>query len=1224
MYKFLYCLVGIFLFMSSNQLNAQSYYGAQAKNHSESAKEVHLNKANQIDYIAFDESHKMDLNGFKQWIGKQFKFQENTELVEINRFTDNLNQTHIRYKLSIGDAIVHDAMIVVHLQSGIVLSVNGVVQTEAQGNYTKTLNEATALNFALNHIDAKTYKWQVPEEEEFIKKTSGDPEATYFPKATMEIIRKKSTKKYALSYKFNIYAQEPMSRAEVFVDANNGEILFVNDMIHHTDSIGSANTKYSGPQTIISDFYNNTFRLRETGRGQGVETYDMNNGTNYGNAVDFIDSNNIWNNYNSQQDEVAADAHWGLEMTYDYYFIKHNRNSIDGNGFKLKAYVHYDNNYANAYWNGQVMTFGDGNSSMGPLVALDIVGHEITHGLTSNTADLDYQDESGAMNEAFSDIFGTAIEFYAKPNTANWFMGEDIGTSLRSMSNPKSKGDPDTYLGQYYYTGTADNGGVHTNSGVLNYCYYLLAEGGNGTNDNGDTYSVTGLGVDTASNIAFRALTVYLTNTSQYADARFYFIKSATDLYGPCSPEVQSTTNAFYATGVGNAYVAGVQADFTADITTFCTPPAITNFQNSSNNGGSFYWDFGDGTTSTSYNPAHTYTNFGGYNVQLIADGGTCGLDTIVKYEYINVNASNPCLYYMPNNGSQTLTSCEGTLFDSGGPNNYADNTNTTTVISPIGAMKVTLNFTLFDFESGYDYLRIYDGPSASSPLIGIYDGDNLPNGGTIIANSGSVTLVQFSDVAVTKQGFIASWQCEYATAPPIANISVDDTASCSGIVNFTDLSQSGPTSWLWDFGDGSTSTIRNPSHTYSQSGYYTVSLTSSNSFGFNQTTQTNYVHINKPLNPNAIDGAICNGGAVTLTATGNGRINWYQSAISSTPIDTGNIFTTPNLTTTTSYWVENEIVKPVLTGGKAANNSNGGILSYEQALIFNVYKNVILKEVTVYSTSSGFRSIRLENAAGNVLATRNMNIVSGYNTLSLDINLPIGNDFRLVGKDLYRNNSNVNYPYSIPGILDITKSSANTNPLGYYYYFYDWKVQEPSCTSPRIEIIANVNNAAPSADFSFVNNDPSVQFGDGSTNPGQNTWHFGDLSTSQQSNPQHTYLQNGTFNVKLYVNNGCGVDSITKSLSINLATGIDMNSSISKIKIYPNPNKGLFHIYLGNENIYKTIRIYDGQGKSVYDNNIDKNDDLIDVNIQNFSSGIYFVILSNDKDKINFRIIKE
>jgi Zn-dependent metalloprotease len=1208
----------------SNAINAQSYYGAQAQEYIKNAKEIHLNKSQKIDYIEFNDNYHLSISNLKTWIGKQFQLTENVELVEINRFTDNLKQTHIRYKLSIDKAKVHDAMIIVHLNNDRVISINGIVQTEALGNYTAGINESTALNYALNRINAKVYKWQIPVEEEYLKKLNNDTEASYFPKAEMEIIRNKNTNKYRLAYKFNIYAHEPMSRSEVFVDANNGGILFINDVIHEADSIGTASTKYSGTQSIVSDFYNNYFRLRESSRGQGIETYDLNNSTNYGSAVDFIDSNNIWNNVNAQQDEVATDAHWGLEMTYDYYYNKHNRNSIDGNGFKLQAYVHYSSNYANAYWNGQVMTFGDGNSSMGPLVALDIVGHEITHGLTSYTADLDYQDESGAMNEAFSDIFGTSIEFYAKPNTANWLMGEDIGIALRSMSNPKAKGDPDTYLGQNYYIGTADNGGVHTNSGILNYYYYLLAAGGSGTNDNGDTYSVNGLGIDTASNIAFRALTVYLTNTSQFADARFYFIKSAIDLYGACSPQVESTTNAFYAIGVGAAYQAGVQADFTSSITSFCAPPAITDFQNLSNNGSSFYWDFGDGDTSSIFNPQHTYSNYGSYTVKLIADGGNCGVDTVIKTEYVSVDTANPCHVYMQSNGTQTLTSCTGVLFDSGGPNNYPDNTNTTTIISPIGATKVTLNFSVFSFEAGYDYLKIYDGPNANSPLIGSYDGNTLPNGGTIVANSGSVTLVQTSDVAVNMEGFVASWQCEYASAPPITSFTADDTASCTGTINFTDLSQNGPTTWSWDFGDGDTSNLRNPSHTYAQAGYYSVSLTATNNFGNNQSTKSNYIHINKPFAPNAIDGAVCNGGSITLSANANGKVNWYNNPNSNTPIDTGYTYTTPNLTSTTSYWVENEIVKPILTGGKAANNSNGGNLAYEQSLIFNVYKNVVLKEVTVYSNASGVRSIKLENSNGNILATRNVNVTSGYNTISLDFNLPIANDLRLVGKDLFRNNSNVNYPYTIPGVLEITKSSANTNPYAYYYYFYDWKVEEPSCKSDKIEIVANVNNAAPSVDFSFNNNDPYVQFNDGTTNPGQNTWSFGDLTTSQQSNPLHTYLQNGTFDVKLIVNNGCGIDSITKSININLATGLNNSKQNSNIKLYPNPNNGLFQIFVGNDNEFNSISIYDGQGRMVYYNSIEKNDDLLNVDIQNFSSGIYFIILRSDNSKVNFRIIKE
>ena len=138
------------------------------------------------------------------------------------------------------------------------------------------------------------------------------------------------------------------------------------------------------------------------------------------------------------------------------------------------------------------------------------------------------------------------------------------------MSNPNSHGDPDTYMGTSWATGPGDSGGVHTNSGVQNFWYYLLTVGGSGTNDNSDTYSVTGQGWTKAGAIAFRNNTVYLTPSSQYADARFYSIEAAKDLYGACSPEVIATTNAWYAVGVGDEFTFGVTADFNESHSTFC------------------------------------------------------------------------------------------------------------------------------------------------------------------------------------------------------------------------------------------------------------------------------------------------------------------------------------------------------------------------------------------------------------------------------------------------------------------------------------------------------------------------------------------------------------------------------------------------------------------------------------------------------------------------------
>lgn len=260
-------------------------------------------------------------------------------------------------------------------------------------------------------------------------------------------------------------------------------------------------------------------------------------------------------------------------MTYDYWSAVHGRNSYDNAGAKIKSYVHYnlvaagypDNN--NAFWNGSVMTYGDGTGTGGfdILTAMDVAGHEIGHAVCTYTANLAYQKESGAMNEAFSDIWGACIEYRATPTKSTWLIGEDIERrsghlALRSMSDPNSEGQPDTYGGTYWVnvsctpTNNNDQCGVHTNSGVLNHWFYILSVGKSGTNDIGSVYNVTGITIDKAAKIAYRLESVYLTANSTYANARTSGIQSAIDLYGAGSAEVIATTNAFYAVGIGAAY----------------------------------------------------------------------------------------------------------------------------------------------------------------------------------------------------------------------------------------------------------------------------------------------------------------------------------------------------------------------------------------------------------------------------------------------------------------------------------------------------------------------------------------------------------------------------------------------------------------------------------------------------------------------------------------------
>lgn len=597
-------------------------------------------------FIKLNPSQQMRQDAFTDWAVYSFDVPSTSTFKAYKTENDELGYTHTRYQQYVNGYPVEGTQVIAHALGGKVTMVNGdyFQQFSAAG---ASLTEKQALDAALKKVHAEKYMWEDKQMEMHERAVNNDPDFTFYPKGELVYVHKKgsdySAPNMRLAYKFDIYAEVPLYRAYVYVDAATGEILEEQSRICTFDVVGTAATLYSGTKTMTSDNNGGTYRLRETGRGNGIQTYNLQNGTSYGGAVDFTNGSANWTT--TGFDQAATDAHWGAEMTYDYYMNNHGRNSIDGNGYMLRSYVHYSTNYVNAFWNGQVMTYGDGNGgSYDFMTALDVCGHEITHGLISATANLAYQNESGALNESFADIMGNSIENFARPTQYSWRIGEDLtssGSGLRSMSNPGLFGDPDTYMAGSYYTGTADNGGVHTNSGVSNYWYYLLTIGGSGTNDLGNSFSVTGQGWTKSSKIAFRGLTVYFTSSTNFANARSLTEQAAVDLYGNCSPELTATSNAWYAVGVGGVPTSGSP---TANFTTGsipCSVPATVNFTNTSTGSQSYSWNFGNGATSTQANPSYTYTVGGTYTVTLVATG--CGgSQTNTITQVISVGAGAP------------------------------------------------------------------------------------------------------------------------------------------------------------------------------------------------------------------------------------------------------------------------------------------------------------------------------------------------------------------------------------------------------------------------------------------------------------------------------------------------------------------------------------------------------------------------------------------------------
>jgi Zn-dependent metalloprotease len=1060
MKNLLLSIVALALFQHSTL--SQTFRGAEAQKVITGSEIVRVDeRSGNVEFVKFHENARFPMSKFPAWAKKALGL-EGLELSEAKSETDKLGVQHIRYQVLKNGIPVFGASIYAHGENDLTTSFNGRYPQNISGS-AHSISESAALEAAKDFIGAETYKWELPGEEAHLKWETDDATATYFPKGELVYLDPafdfSKPEDLRLAYKFDIYAHQPLYRAEVFVDAQTGHVLFENNHICSIDAAGTAQTGYSGTRSITTDSYNGGYRLRESGRGNGIRTFDMNQGTDYGSAVDFTDSDNNWNNVNANLDQYATDAHWAAELTYDYYLSEHGRNSLDGAGYQINSYIHYDVDYFNAFWDGQRATFGDGNNQ--PLTSLDIVAHELTHGVTGFSAELIYQDEYGALNESFSDIFGAATEWVQNASSGDWLMGEDVGT-LRSMSNPNAYGDPDTYNGTNWYVGADDNGGVHTNSGVQNKWFYILVEGETGTNDLGNAYNVAGIGLQSAAAIAYRCLSVYLGPTSEYSDARFYSIQAAIDLFGGCSPEVISTTDAWYAVGVGGPFDATVVADFAADITANCEAPATINFSNLSTNGASFVWDFGDGSTSTATNPSHTYAAVGNYTVSLMVDGGNCGTDNVVIPNYISLSPSNTCVALMPDDGSQTLNWCTGTLYDDGGPNeNYQDNNSVVTTISPPGATSVMLQFSAFAFEEGYDYLFVYNGPTTNSPLLGQYDGLNLPNGGTISSTGGSITIRQESDVYVTEPGFALTWTCQQPNSPPTALFASSVQETCNGQVTFTDQSINGATTWLWDFGDGTTSTQQNPTHTYQSEGTFSVTLTATNGFGSDAVSYNNLIVVDRPEGPAATSANACGASSLTLNAVGNGTLHWYDQATGGTQVATGSSFNTPVLNTTTSYYVEAQTPTTTVFMGPTTNAfGSGSNFTGDQYLIFDALTPFVLKTVRVYAQGAGERTIQLRNSNGVVLQSTNVNIANGQQTVTLNFPISTGTGYQLgttPGPNLYRNDSGPSYPYTVQDVASITTSSAGTD---YYYFFYNWELELSGCTTERTEVVATVAQA--------------------------------------------------------------------------------------------------------------------------------------------------------------------
>ncbi|WP_300673387.1 M4 family metallopeptidase [Soonwooa sp.] len=581
-------ILGSLTIFATNMLSAQEYVKSKT-----------VNEKGNVNLITFTEGSSLSRANTENTLKNVLNLSDNSSLKKINESKFNSGFTTEKFAHYIDGVRVEGSTYNVNYKNDKLISMSGEV-FNADNIYSKPqISESAALSTALKYVNAEKYMW---ENAAYTAKTGyAKPkgELVFLP-----VEAAGNSYKLKLAFKFDIYAAQPISRGYVYIDAASGKFISYNAIMKHaqkkdfiatnraektaskieipesfeaaTFELGNADTRYSGTRQIDTKLVNGKYILASESRK--VFTKNLNRSGDLDLVTEFTDDDNNWTKAefdNANYDNAALDAHWGVSNTYDYFKDTFSRNSFDNAGAEITSYVHFLKKLENAAWTGNEMVYGDGDTAFKPLTAFDVTAHELGHAVCQYTANLTYERESGAINEGLSDIWGAIIEHKYAPEKQAFLIGEDITKItpgyMRSLSDPKSANvairQPDTYKGQYWQAASVtdgcktpdqdvnDNCGVHTNSGILNHWFYILVSGKTGTNDKGNSYSVTGIGWEKAANLVYRLETAFLTEFSNYKNTRDYAMQAAKELFGENAPEVIAVQDAFYAVGVGTRHL---------------------------------------------------------------------------------------------------------------------------------------------------------------------------------------------------------------------------------------------------------------------------------------------------------------------------------------------------------------------------------------------------------------------------------------------------------------------------------------------------------------------------------------------------------------------------------------------------------------------------------------------------------------------------------------------
>ncbi len=487
--------------------------------------------------------------------------KEELKVVEVNK--DDIGDTFVKFAQVIEGTEVDNSLINVHYdKNGVIVSVNGSLEENKEITTlgSKVISPEEAIEIAKSQFEIKKLK-KAPKAEKLVITEDG---------VNYEV------------YKINIFFMEPtIGNYDVFVEVNSGKVIKIEDKIRYNNPVTGTGIDVLGKTRELNlNQSGDQYQMIDLTNKGSIYTYDAKNGISDGDLV-----SNTTGKFTTEADKSPVSAHHNAGKVISFYKNVFQRDSLDNNGMDVHSFTHFDLNYNNAFWSGGVMIYGDGDGEEFTYLSgdLDVVGHEMTHGVIEYTADLAYHNQSGALNESMADVFGVLISTYDKYNVANrgtwkfdsadWVVGDDIytpniqGDALRSLKDPTLYGQP-AHMTEYYEladTKDEDWGGVHINSGIPNKAAYNIA---------------SNIGMDKTARIYYRALTQYMHADTNFQQAAYCLVQAAADLYGKGSNEITVIKNSFASTGVAykgqKPVISGVTAKNATVGNVFDTKAGVT------------------------------------------------------------------------------------------------------------------------------------------------------------------------------------------------------------------------------------------------------------------------------------------------------------------------------------------------------------------------------------------------------------------------------------------------------------------------------------------------------------------------------------------------------------------------------------------------------------------------------------------------------------------------